>query len=66
MAGIEFPVAPELEVAAEPVVPVEQPARASAAATAVVERARNFLFIMVLGSFKMSGGARAPWVNAHQ
>jgi len=31
-----------------------------------VERARNFLFIMVLGSFKMSGGARAPWVNAHQ
>jgi len=64
MPGTEPPVEAELEleVAVEPAVPVEHPARASAPATAVVERTRNFLFIMVFGSFKTSGGAWTPWL----
>lgn len=46
MPGMELPeVAELLGVADGPGEPVEQPARAMAAATAVVERVRNFLFM---------------------
>lgn len=60
MPGIELPAVAELEAAVDPA-PAEQPARASAAATAVVERTRNFLFIMVFQVLQDIKGGR---VNA--
>jgi hypothetical protein len=50
MPGIELAEEAELLGVADAVVeePVEQPARASAAAIAVAERVRNFVFIMAV------------------
>jgi hypothetical protein len=44
--GMELPAEALLEAADGPEDPVEHPARASAAATAVAERVRNFLVII--------------------
>jgi hypothetical protein len=61
---MELPVeAGLLDVAVDPEVPVEHPARASAAAIAVAERVRNFLGIIGIQVLQDISGRRGATVG---